>query len=403
MLPVGTNLSLKNIPWATIGLLLTNWLVFAAFRGTSYRTEIWIAQHFCVIPGDLVPWTLVTSMFFHANTVHLLGNSLYLWVFGAFVEDKLGWRAYLFLYLFTGMAAGLIHSAMAGLFDRGHLFVPSLGASGAISGVMGIYLYRCYYSKIRLLIILFLRPMRVEVPAPVVMVAWFLRDFVGGIDSIRGIESNVAFWAHVGGFLAGVGTSRYLRYEVQARREKLVFTVDTGIELYSGNGEAINAAERLLRETPMDPEMHLRLARAKSRIRRTRKGKDHYKKAIRLFLERNPDRAAEVFSEFWRKYLALMEAPVQLRLSLSLFQKGEVNLAAQTLRELVDCDAVHDPAIEWAHLELTRIYGRALDRADLARYVYERFLERFPESGLKEEMEKEVASVEETEGRGMPT
>src|SRR4030042_589600 len=139
MIPVGTNLSRKNFPWATISLLLANWAIFLALNGSGFYIEFFIRRYFFSIPGEQYPWQLITALFFHANFWHLFGNSIYLWVFGVFVEDKLGWKAYLFLYFLTGIAAGLIHGIMVGLFMRDRLFVPSLGASGAISGIMGIY------------------------------------------------------------------------------------------------------------------------------------------------------------------------------------------------------------------------------------------------------------------------
>jgi membrane associated rhomboid family serine protease len=196
-------------------------------------------------------------MFFHANFWHLLGNSLYLWVFGIFVEDKLGWKAYLFLYFLTGIASGLIHGIMVGLFMRDRIFVPSLGASGAISGVMGIYLYRCYYSKIKLLVSIFL-PIQFKSPV-VILGLWFLQDFMGGIDSIRGIYRNVGFWAHVGGFLSGFGSCKYLHYEIQARKEKLEFVAETTLGQSVGYGEGIKATEKLLETEPDNPELNLNL------------------------------------------------------------------------------------------------------------------------------------------------
>src|SRR4030042_3234330 len=152
MIPVGTNLSRKNFPWTTIVLLLANWLIFFSFRRSDIHTEFWIWRYFYSTPGEQYPWQMITSMFFHADFWHLFGNSIFLWVFGIFVEDKLGWKVYLYLYLLTGAASSLVHGAMVGIFMREGLFIPSLGASGAISGIMGIYLYRCYYSKIKLLI-----------------------------------------------------------------------------------------------------------------------------------------------------------------------------------------------------------------------------------------------------------
>jgi membrane associated rhomboid family serine protease len=391
MIPVGTNLSRKNFPWATIGLLLANWAIFIALNGSYFYLEFFIRRYFFSIPGEQYPWQLITALFFHANFWHLFGNSIYLWVFGIFVEDKLGWKAYLFLYFLTGIAAGLVHGIMAGLFMREKIFVPSLGASGAISGIMGIYLYRCYYSKIKLLVSIFL-PIRIQIPAVIILGIWFLQDFMGGIDSIRGIYRNVGFWAHVGGFLSGFGACKYLHYEIQARKEKLEFVAETTLNRYVGYGEGIKAAEKLLETEPDNPELHLNLARAKTRFRASVEGKDHYEKAIKHFLERNSEKAVEAFIEYWGKYITVLPAKYQVRLSLLLNKNLHIDLSAHTLQALIDSDQPSDRHMEEAYLSLGKIYREQLKRDDLAQYVYEKFLNKFPKSAHREFVERVLRS-----------
>ncbi len=147
MIPVGTNLRLKHLPWTTLSLLGINWGIFIFYQRFDYKLNFWISRTFLTIPGELIPWQLITSSFFHADFLHILYNSLYLLVFGPFVEERTGWKDYLFLYFLTATASDLIQNTMVGIFMRETLFIPSLGASGAISGLMGIYLFRCYYSK----------------------------------------------------------------------------------------------------------------------------------------------------------------------------------------------------------------------------------------------------------------
>jgi membrane associated rhomboid family serine protease len=326
-------------------------------------------------------------MFLHANFWHLFGNSIFLWVFGVFVEDKLGWKVYLYLYFLTGVASGLIHGDMVGIFMREDLFIPSLGASGAISGIMGIYLYRCYYSKIKLLIAFWL-PIRIQIPAIIILILWFLRDFMGGINAIRGIHHNVAFWAHVGGFAAGLGACKYLHYEVQARKEKLEFVAQSTIDHTVGYGAGIKAAETLLETDPNNSEMHLKLARVKTRFRASEEGKAHYEKTIKLLLEKDPKKAMEAFIEFWNKYLTVLEAKYQLRLSRLLNKSLYFDLSAHTLEALIESNQPLDMFMEEAYLTLGKIYEAQLERKDLARYVYEKFLNKFPKSKHREYVER---------------
>lgn len=222
-------------------------------------------------------------------------------------------------------------------------------------------------------------PIGFKLPAYVILPLWFLQDFIGGIDSIRGIHQNVAFWAHVGGFAAGFGSSEYLQYGVQAQKEKLQFVAETTLEEYAGYGEGILPSEKLLESDPENPELHLGIARAKTRWRASEEGRAHYEKAIRLFLKVDPEKAAETFIEYWGKYFTLLEPAFQVRLNL-LLEKNNPDLSAITLQSLIDMNSSMDLFMEEAHLNLARIYRRGLGRDDLARAVYEKFLQRFPET-----------------------
>ena len=147
---------------------------------------------------------VLTSMFLHAGIAHILGNMLFLWIFGDNVEDFYGHFTYLAFYLVCGIGAGLLHV----LFNWNSM-LPSLGASGAISGVMGAYLILYPRSQILTLVFIFLIP----IPAVVILVLWFVMQFVSGVSSLgMGVASGgVAWWAHVGGFLLGMGITAMVR------------------------------------------------------------------------------------------------------------------------------------------------------------------------------------------------
>ena len=387
LIPIGTNIGLKKIPYATIGLLLVNWLVYAFTAGMYYKTEFLIWRYFYLYPGEAHPWQLVTSMFFHGSFWHLFGNSLFLWVFGIFVEDKVGWKQYLFLYFLTGIAAGLIHSSMIGLFLRDKLTVPALGASGAISGIMGVYLYRCYYSKIKLLLF-FVIP--IQLPAVVVLGFWFLRDFLGGIAAIKGIHQNVAFWAHVGGFLTGLATSKYLKYEGEARREKLEHTVRTQLGRQDGYAQGMMAAEQLLQTDTNNPQLHLKMAQAKSRMGGSKQGKEHYEQAIKFMLDTDRENVVAVFVEYWKKYLTVIEPQHQLRVSRLLASSGNTSLARATLEALINGNYPPDRSMEAAYLDLAKLYEQQLQQYDLARAVYQQYMKKFPQTEHKAFVENKL-------------
>jgi rhomboid family protein len=149
--------------------------------------------------------TLFTCMFLHGSLMHILGNMWFLFIFGDNVEDRFGHLGYLLMYLLSGLAAGVMH-----ILADPHSVIPTIGASGAIAGVMGAYLLLYPHARVMALIPLgpFLRVM--PVPAYFFLVFWFAIQIVSGLQTSTAM-GGVAWWAHVGGFVAGVGATGLMR------------------------------------------------------------------------------------------------------------------------------------------------------------------------------------------------
>src|SRR5271156_865391 len=151
---------------------------------------------------------IFTSMFMHSGLLHIAGNMLFLWIFGDNVEDSFGHLPYLLFYLFCGVGSGLLHV----LFNWGSN-IPALGASGAISGVMGAYLVLFPRERILTLVFIFLVP----IPAVFILVYWFFIQFAEAVTSVGNTavaqSGGVAVWAHVGGFLLGMLITALARKE----------------------------------------------------------------------------------------------------------------------------------------------------------------------------------------------
>lgn len=159
-----------------------------------------------IVPDHLRLASLVTSMFLHGGWLHILGNMLFLWVFGRNVEDLIGGTRFLGLYLVTGVLAGIVQ-VIFNPYSR----VPTIGASGAIAGVMGAYLVKLPRSRIYTLLF-FLFVTTIEIPAPFLLLFWFLMQFLNGIGSLTSTDysgGGVAWFAHVGGFIAGMALVRF--------------------------------------------------------------------------------------------------------------------------------------------------------------------------------------------------
>ncbi|MCB1051842.1 MAG: rhomboid family intramembrane serine protease, partial [Acidobacteria bacterium] len=139
-----------------------------------------------------------TSMFMHGGWFHLIGNMWFLWVFGDNVEDSMGRGRFVIFYLICGLAA-----AAAQVITGVHSLVPMVGASGAIGGVMGAYARLFPRAPVHTLVFFFFIFTTVSLPAIVMLGYWFLLQLLAGLPALGSANSGVAFWAHVGGFLAG--------------------------------------------------------------------------------------------------------------------------------------------------------------------------------------------------------
>ena len=142
---------------------------------------------------------LITYQFMHGGWLHIGSNMLYLWVFGDNIEDRVGHGKYLLFYLLVGSLAGFAQIAI----EPGSM-VPIIGASGAVAGVLGAYLISCPRARVLALIPLFVIFTLAEIPAVIFLGFWFILQIFSGIASIGAAGVSVAFWAHIGGFVAGL-------------------------------------------------------------------------------------------------------------------------------------------------------------------------------------------------------
>ncbi len=226
MIPIGDDNPTRTVPYITYGIIALNVFVYL----------VDVLGHFGLIHADLgqfsmIPYSVVhnlrvepaieagrivgfyktpgvglnpqlltifTSMFMHGGLLHIVGNMLYLWIFGNNIEDALGHFRFLIFYFACGTAAALLHL----VFNMGSP-VPMVGASGAIAGVLGAYLLLYPTARVRVLLFLFVFVTVVAIPASVVLVIWFLGQFLNVLGGqLQG--GGVAYWAHIGGFATGM-------------------------------------------------------------------------------------------------------------------------------------------------------------------------------------------------------
>ena len=200
MFPIRDHNPSSRTPWVTYTLIAINVAVFLSYWGLMDQPRVMsvIYARWALIPAiaDQAPLGFVTSMFLHGGLMHLAGNMLFLWIFVDNLEDELGPLRYLGFYLASGVLASLAH-----VLSAPDSPVPLVGASGAIAGVMGGYLLLFPRAKVDVLFIFVIFFKIWPLPAWVVLGAWFGLQLFSGAALLG---SGVAYWAHVGGFIAGL-------------------------------------------------------------------------------------------------------------------------------------------------------------------------------------------------------
>ena len=229
MFPLKDDNPSSTAPVVTVALIVLNALVFVyqislqAGGPDGARAAQAFIEEFGLVPcrltgacrvGPELPLpvvTIFTSMFMHGGLFHIGGNMLYLWIFGNNVEDTLGHTRYLIFYLLSGIAAALAQTVVGP-----SSLVPMVGASGAISGVLGAYLVLFPGAHVTTLIVLGFFFRLVQIPAMVVLGFWIVLQVLNGLGSF-GASGGVAFFAHIGGFVAGMGLLFVLRPRTRNR------------------------------------------------------------------------------------------------------------------------------------------------------------------------------------------
>ena len=204
MIPISDQNPTRHTPVVNYLLIAANVAVFLLFLTAGSKQETLVYQY-ALIPANFTTLNLgnitdiFTSMFMHGGWAHILGNMLYLWIFGDNVEDRMGSIPYLIFYLAGGVVASLAH-----IFTNPGSQIPTVGASGAIAAVLGAYLVLYPRSRVLTFIPLGFFMRLTLVPASLVLGLWFILQLFSGVLSLGGPDvGGVAFWAHIGGFAFG--------------------------------------------------------------------------------------------------------------------------------------------------------------------------------------------------------
>lgn len=210
MIPLKDSIKSKKFPVINTILIVVNVLIFFYEFSLGKELNSFIYKY-GLVPGSVTSTSSIefvdrispffTSMFLHGSWFHMIGNMLFLYIFGDNVEDRMGHFKYLTFYLVCGIAAAILQ-----IITDLNSIIPMVGASGAISGVLGAYLLFFPGSKVLTIVPIFIFIQLMYIPAKVFIVIWFFIQFISGIGTLGASASGggIAFWAHIGGFIAGV-------------------------------------------------------------------------------------------------------------------------------------------------------------------------------------------------------
>jgi membrane associated rhomboid family serine protease len=381
LLPYASDRPPKNPPLVVVFIVLLNFVIFGLIavmlrlRGEA-PLVLWYAN-LSLTPSSLRWFTPLTYAFLHEDVFHLSLNMLFLWVFGASVEDALRWKRFLLLYLCAAVVTGLLQAFMTRLLPGADPTLPIIGASGAVSAVVGVFAVRFYRSRIRFIGLPF------RVPALVLVALALLGEMGAAIYQLLGggrTGQAAAHWAHIGGFVLGMAWAQATRQFFAGRQEYMAADARAAME----KGAPLSAVRRwesVLSNRPNDPDVQAELGRAWLGAGDRDQAVAHLTQAVSGYLvgERRVE-GVQCYVEMVRIDPRLvLPAEQQFALAAALEEQGEFRAAVAAFQVLLRNwpDAAE---AERALLRMAGLYLQRLDAPKQAADVFQTFLDRYPES-----------------------
>ena len=374
LFPIGTERQLRGFPWVTVGLIVANTFVYVFLQvgpeGSNYS----------LVYGRLTWWMPLTYMFAHGGFLHLAGNMLFLWVFGPHAEDALGHGRFIVLYFTAGLASAALHVLSSIALYPEELGIGLVGASGAIMGVVALFVLRFHGVRVRFFV-WWILPYIFYVRALWVGLAFIAMDLLWAILGIGdGSSGGVAHWAHIGGFAAGAAWAGALKVTREGTHE---IKHDEARDLIAA-GAWLAAARRLeerIVERPGDQQLHAEAASCYEMVAGQHgNAARHWNEHLRLLLlARRSGEALERFRLLTDRFQPTDFDPAMLmRLGASCESLGDDDGALPALMAVVQAHPESEQAPD-AALRVAGVLGRN-GHADRARAMLESVATRWPNS-----------------------
>ncbi|MCK4846141.1 MAG: rhomboid family intramembrane serine protease [Deltaproteobacteria bacterium] len=384
-----------DVPLVTYSIITINVLVFFVIQTNPAVNSDFIFDNLLFLPRDMNLWNVpvgaVTSIFLHGDIYHLFGNMIFLWAVGTVVEKRIGGTKFLIFYMVTGLLAGttFIMTYYLSTGEAGH----ALGASGAISGIMGVYAIRCYFKSmvfplpiLGIFSLILPISLKVRLNSLVILGTFFMLDLGRGLSQLSGTSGGrVAHWAHIGGMGFGILLALRAGLEKSAVEERHLDigakAVDKGTDVQKGE-ESLRFA---LEKDPDNVEALVNLARIETRHRSTDKGQTLYSRAIELMVKHAPKDAARLYGEYYGKYLTGIAPAPQYRIAGILYRMGEYDLSSRSLELLVRATDTPANIREQATYQCAVVLD-AMGLEEASTNYYRTFIEKYPASQMADKV-----------------
>lgn len=355
----------KRVPYVTYSLIGLNLLTYLGLNAFATPESFYAAQmQFGFVPAQGSWYSVMTSMFVHGDVQHLFTNMLFLWVFGALVEEGLGVAVFLTLYVGSQVAANLVHASVGAAFGSAAMSKPVIGASGAVAGLLGLAAMRFYRTRVRIAYWAVVKAGVVEIAAWIFIALWAGLEVAQAVVSLAAERSGlggadpVAHWAHLGGFAFGIVGAAVLRLRTEGQREYLLAALRRDPLSVSGYN-VMRDLQSLVREDADCGEAHHALAKQYVLDRQYEQAGRSYLRAIDCYLRQGgpstlrhaqggPERgrgATESYEELTALFPECrLNLRLQFRMATALEQQGRYALAVHAFERVADAYADSEEA-----------------------------------------------------------
>ena len=373
LFPIGTERQRRGFPWATLSLIVANTFVYFYLQSGPG------GANFALVFGRFEWWMPITYMFAHGGFLHLAGNMLFLWVFGPHAEDALGRGRFMLVYFSAGFASAALHVLASATLYPDDLGMGLVGASGAIMGIVALFVLRFHGVRVRFFI-WWIIPYIFHVRALWVGIAFVAWDLASALMMVGQQGGGVAHWAHIGGFITGGIWAWALKLTREGTHE---IKHDAARDLIAAGAwlEAARRLEERIAERPGDPELHAEAASCYEMVAGTHdEAASHWNEHLRLLLlSRRYDEALSRFGNLVDRFAPADFAPaVLMRIGTAAESAGEDELALPALMAVAEAHPAAEQAPE-AALRAARLLSRRGNDVR-SREILESIRSRWPDS-----------------------